>query len=281
MAVLRGRAAQTLRPGLVIKAVLSGDIPLTTGEVVHEASITDLHSVYKYLVAQENLTRPRERRLHGMTYRSFATLFRFAYLMGLVEKVREEPMLFPPPGGKLFSIRLEEGKPRVVESKRVIYRLTDVGKEDELAWLNLCKAWIEKWPVPQKAPVFPKVEVKPIPVPEVKPTPIPEVKPIPEPPRLTERPSITQFRKFYNYLVDLKASGLSEKELLTKLDEAFGRVRDWDINIEDALVAAEKARKKERVEQLKFWNSCIKEAVESFLDDDFDGVLEAFRRLVE
>ena len=141
MATLRGRAAQSLRPGQTIKAVLSGEIPLTTGKHMTEACITDIHSVYKLLTKQENLIRPRDKRLRGMTYDSFLTLFRFARYLGLVEEVREEPMTRT---GKLLSIRVEPDGPHVVESKRIIYRLTPKGIEEGDVWSNLTGAWKTK-----------------------------------------------------------------------------------------------------------------------------------------
>lgn len=141
MTTLRGRAGQPLHPGHSIKAVLSAEIPLTTGKYVAEAAITDIHSVYKLLTKQENLTRPKGKKLRGMTYYSFLTLFRFARCLGLVEEVREEPMLRE---GKLLSIRVEPDGPRVVKSKRIIYRLTPAGIEEEDAWSNLCEAWKTK-----------------------------------------------------------------------------------------------------------------------------------------
>lgn len=141
MATLRGRAAQSLRPGQTIKAVLSAEIPLTTGKYVTEACITDIHSVYKLLTKQENLTRFKDKKLRGMTYDSFLTLFRFARCLGLVEKIREESMLRE---GKLLSIRVEPDGPHVVESKRIIYKLTPIGVEEEDAWSNLYGTWKTK-----------------------------------------------------------------------------------------------------------------------------------------
>jgi len=140
MTILRGRAAQPLHPGYTIKAVLSGKIPLIIGEFVKEACITDIHSVYKLLTKQENLIRTKDKKLRGMNYDSFLTVFRFARYLGLVEKVREEPMIHP---GKLLSIRKPDG-PHVVESKRIIYRLTPKGVEEKDAWSNLYEAWKTK-----------------------------------------------------------------------------------------------------------------------------------------
>ncbi len=155
---LRGRAATPVRPGLVTKSVLSGDTPLATGELVHEAAITDLHSAYQELIKRENTLRPRAKRLRGMTYPSFLKLFKFAQLLKLVELVREEPMQFPPPGGDLISARKPNGIHAVISVRR-IFKLTGVGAEDERSWTNLCRAWIENWPAPAKAEYLPPVYV--------------------------------------------------------------------------------------------------------------------------
>ncbi len=153
---LRGRAATPVRPGLVTKSVLMGVTPLATGELVHEAAITDLHSAYKELIKGENAARVKAKRLRGMTYPSFLKLFKFAQLLNLVELVREEPMQFPPPGGNLISARKPDGIHAVVSVRR-IFKLTPIGMEDERSWTNLCKAWIEGWPAPQKAVYLPPV----------------------------------------------------------------------------------------------------------------------------
>jgi len=271
---LRGRAAQPLRPGFIVKSVLSGDIPLATGESVKEAAVTDIHSVYKFLTKQENLVRPRDRRLRGMTYASFITMFRFARYLGLVERVREEPMLFPPPGKPLLSIRKPDGA-HVVESKRVIYRLTQIGVEDEVAWSNLRKAWAENWPVPQKA-----VEIVP-PIPEVMPPPKVE-KPvrIEKMLKLSVTPSLTQFNKLLKYLRGVRDAEISGKQLREVLDKLSGRVGDWDIWTDDALEDAKEARQKDKITRFTLWSKHIKEAVEGFLDEDLPKIIRALERLV-
>jgi len=276
---LRGRAAQPLRPGFIAKAVLSGDIPLATGESVKEAAITDIHSVYRYLTKQENLIRPRDRRLRGMTYRSFLTLFRFAYLLGLVERVREEPMLFPPPGEPLLSIRKPNGA-HIVEAKRIIYRLTLVGREDEVAWSNLCRAWIEHWPVPQKAIIE---EVPPTVVPPIKPpaVEVPVVPPVElKMPRLAETPSVTQFRKLLVYLRAVRDAGISGMALTSRLDAVSGRAGDWDMWTGDALEDAKEAGDKAKIAKFTLWGKHIKEAVEGFLDEDSPKIIGALEKLM-
>ena len=140
MANLKGRGSQAVRPGITIKGVLMGEIPLPNGEHVTEATITDIHNTYKELIHRENMRRPKNKKLHGMTYPSFYALFRLARYLGLVEVVRDELMLSPPAGGDLYSLRRDDGMDVVVSTRRV-YRLTDKGREAEQSWQNLHRAW--------------------------------------------------------------------------------------------------------------------------------------------
>lgn len=150
----RGRAASYVRPGLVIKDILLGKIPIEdqhTGVIhpVTEACPTDIHREYKRLVREHNsLTGIK---VHPSHYTSFITMFRFAHELGLVELVRKEDMISPPPTGNLYTVARHDGA-HVEISKRNVYRLTETGKQDELSWTNLCRAYIEHWIAPQKAP---------------------------------------------------------------------------------------------------------------------------------
>lgn len=271
---LRGRAAQPLRPGFIAKAVLSGDVPLTTGELVKEAAVTDIHSAYRFLTKQENLIRPRDKKLRGMTYRSFATLFRFAYLLGLVERVREEPMLFPPAHGTLLSIRKPNGA-HVVESKRIIYRLTSIGTQDELAWSNLCKAWIEGWPVPQKAE-----EVVP-PVPPIVERPPRVVKPPLEVVKLkwVEVPSIAQFKRLLKHLRGLQAIGIEDVDARGEVDRLSMRIGDWDIWTDDSLDDAKAAKHAQKIEKFTLWKKLIVEVMEGLMDEDLPRAIKGLEGL--
>ena len=134
-----------------------GQRPLVSGDLVEEAAIVDLHNVYKNFIYEQNLTRARGSKLKGMVYSSFLRLFKFAQLLNLVVLVREEPMLFPPARGHLYSVRKREtdGK-RVfaVISKRRVFKLSELGRADELSWTDLCRAWRENWSAPQAAPVY-------------------------------------------------------------------------------------------------------------------------------
>ncbi len=111
-----------MRPGTTIKSVLMGQIPLDDGRYVNEASVTDLHHVYKRLIEGENALRDRRHRLRGMSIYSFTTVFKFARYIGLVE-----------------CIGTEDNPSPIYPAK--IYRLTHKGVEDDISWNNLLKAW--------------------------------------------------------------------------------------------------------------------------------------------
>jgi hypothetical protein len=147
-----GKRSNSLRPGLVCKAVLSGQIPMSTGEYVSESSISDLHRAYCALIDKENMLRSRDNKLKGMTYSSFVKMFKFAQLLGLVEFVREENLKYAPEKTRLYSVRLStssSNRPIGKISKRRIFRLSTNGKLDEVSWGNLCTSWIKRWPIPQ------------------------------------------------------------------------------------------------------------------------------------
>lgn len=160
--VARGRAISPIRPGILIKRVLMGEFPLSTGAHVTEAAITDIHSAYRDFVNQVNQTRARDRQLKPMNHSSFYTLFKFVRLLGLVELVREEPMLSPPPTGSLFIIRVRKEPPptraSAIRAVRRIFKLTEVGMQDERAWLDLTRAWKENFSIPQAVEHFPTLE---------------------------------------------------------------------------------------------------------------------------
>lgn len=141
MRELRGRAATPIRPGLTIKKVLWGRLQLATGEYVTEASISDIHRVYRRLIYEENQLRKREHRLRGMNIHSFTTLFKFARYLGLVEFVRNDNRLFDY-GGNLYRVENGTGL-HIVEGNRKIFRLSDKGQADHTSWFDLRRAWQE------------------------------------------------------------------------------------------------------------------------------------------
>src|ERR1035437_4244617 len=114
------KSTSTPKPGITMKEVLSGTVPLINGQPVVEASICDIHAVYNKMVSEWNSVTRTGRKMHGMTTASFYTMFRLARNLGLVEFVREEPMLHPP-SKNLYSIRkVSSGDVRAVVSRRRI-----------------------------------------------------------------------------------------------------------------------------------------------------------------
>jgi hypothetical protein len=152
---LRGRAASKVRVGDVIKKVLSGKEPDEDGKLLTEAAIVDIHHIYKKLIRDQNALR--SKKLKPMVYSSFITQFRFAEKLNLVQLVRKEPMLFPPPTGNLYTFRVHDGNIGEI-SQRHIYKLTPIGMRDELSWTNLTQAYIQHWVAPQAAPEYEVVE---------------------------------------------------------------------------------------------------------------------------
>jgi hypothetical protein len=138
---LRGRAASSARPGILIKDVLMGKTPLKDGCYVTEASITDLHNAYKQQVHYQNALRMEDglQPLSGMNVYSFTTLFKFARYLGLVEYVRDEPR-HEPSYGNLYRVENGTGL-HIVPGTRRIFRLTEKGRQDDTSWMNLCGAW--------------------------------------------------------------------------------------------------------------------------------------------
>jgi len=271
---LRGRGATPVRPGLTTKGVLMGEVPLATGELVTEAAITDLHGAYKELIKRENALRPKAKQLRGMTYRSFLTLFKFAQLLNLVELVREEPMQFPPPRGSLYSVRKPDGIKAVISTRR-IFKISAIGAEDELSWTNLCKAWMESWPAPQKveyAPPYappPKVERPP----RVKP-PV-ELKPF----RWVSKPSTRQFGLLLAHLEGLQSLGIDKPGVGPEVDRLAMLIGDWLIEIKDSLEEAKAIEFTERVVQYEKWEGAITATFEGLMDRDLDRCVEALREL--
>lgn len=164
--MLKGRAASPIRPGLIAKNVLMGKIPLDTGEYVNEAAVTDIFKAYKSELDRVNELRPRDKHIRGMRYSSFYTMFRFAILKGLVEYVRGEEADYNrkqsiTASNVLLRVEKVEGEPRIVVSNRKIFKLSDVGYEDEKCWSDLTNSWKLNWGVGQKLEYeIPTVEEK-------------------------------------------------------------------------------------------------------------------------
>ena len=144
MTLIGTRARQT-RPGLVIKAVLSGAIgledtpsPLADRDprIVASASVAELHRTYKALWQREQIDNDRTPVRRGMSYHSFAAMVRQARKLGLLQLEHREETDEP-----LMTIRDGE----VVPSTRNFYELTDRGRDEEDAWLSLRGAFGEKF----------------------------------------------------------------------------------------------------------------------------------------
>ncbi len=148
--MLKGRAATPVRPGFMIYNILAGKQPIgEKKEIVHEAGIVDLHRQYRALIENENHYRTKKTRLRPMTYHSFVKIVKFAQLLGLVKVVREVPMVHPPDNKRLYRVsKRPAGGLSVVISKIRVIQLTDLGQQETVAWRNLCRAWIEEWPIP-------------------------------------------------------------------------------------------------------------------------------------
>ena len=301
---LRGRAAQPIRPGFLIHEILAGTKPLiapgaTKGEVseqvVSEACMTDLHFTYKALIGRENQTRPRHTQLRGMTTESFAKLFRFAKYMGLVEFVRDEDMISPPSGLPLLHI---VGRSGITESKRKIYRLSELGTAEEVAWGDLRKAWQEKWEMPRKMEVPPEVEALEALPEEVETVEAveeavavivpaePRVPRVPKAPAVTkekgipavsfgEKPSTRQFNLMLRHLRVLEKVGVDDPIVKVELAKRTENIPgNWQISLED-MIEVEKDPGKLATYQV--WIDVMMPLYESLTDRDLGtaiGILE-------
>ncbi len=270
---LRGRAASPIRPGFIVKDVLLGKIPLETGELVAEAAITDLHSAYKEMIRRENALRSKAKRLKGMTYRSFITFFKFSQLLGLVEKVREEPMRYPPPGKVLYRMEMVAGVMTTSPAVRKIYRLSSKGAEDERSWSDLRRAWQEDWPAPQKMVVVverPPVE-KPL-VPKKKPSLFPTFKWRPV-------PTTRQFGLLLRHLEQLNEIGIRDERVVKEVDTLSMKIGDWEIGIEDTLSDARAINNKPAIEKYERWQGHVTDVRVGLIDRDLGKSIESLRKL--
>jgi len=280
MTTLRGRAATPVRPGLTAKAVLLGQVPLATGEHVSEASISDLHNAYKELIKQENTLRPAAHRLKPMTYRSFLTLFKFAQLLHLVELVREEPMELPPPGGSLLSIRGSGDAAIVTISARRIFKITQVGADDEKSWSDLCRAWREGWTAPQKLEYAPPIITG-------RPRKV-EEEVLPQPPaegefksfKLPRDPTAVNFRLLANHLLILDSIGADDKSVSGELSMLATAINSWEVDILDALDEARSIGYTDEVDRFEVWRGLMASVRESLEAKDIVRAVSALESLI-
>jgi len=278
----RGRAASPIRPGLITKQVLLGEIPLETGELVTEAAITDLHSAYKALLERHNQLRPRAKRIKGMNHSSWYTMFKFAQLLGLVELVRTEPMNFPPPHGSLYSIEKTD-RVRAVIAMRRVFKLTSIGREDEKSWLDLTRAWKEGWSAPQKVAFVPPTEVAPPPEKPKKRRRVPaEVAPEGAIPKykMTLTPSQKQYGLLLDHLVVLAGLDQSRDDVIIDIDYLATRIGDWAVEIEDSLSDAKLANKVRLITRLTREGQLVNTVFEGLLDRDLRKAIAALNDLI-
>lgn len=215
----RGRASSAIRPGILIKYVLMGQVPLIVGgkeQTVTEASIADLYSTYREYVNRENQLRKKDKKISHMVYNSFVHFFKYARYLGLVELVRQEDMLFPPEGGNLYRIEKTGDKVTGVISKRRIFRLTQLGYEEDRAWTNLCTAYKEQWTMPVKQEL-------PIPV-------ISERRRIPVI-SWADTPSVVQYNKMLDYLRLLNTMDTTSQEVKQAVIELKNPLADWSVEL--------------------------------------------------
>jgi hypothetical protein len=118
----RGGAAKPIRTGKFIREWL-----LKYGE----GAINEIHSELKSAIGKENLRRPRAKWLRAPTYESFVKYFGHLRRIGLVEFVRDEPLVYGHP--RMVSIRPPD---QVVTSTRRIYRLSAFGADpaSDILW---------------------------------------------------------------------------------------------------------------------------------------------------
>lgn len=284
---LRGRAASRIRPGLITKQVLMGELPLETGETVSEAAIVDLFNAYKRQVEEHNQLREKSKHIKGMHYRSYYTMFKFAQLLNLVEFVRTEPMLYPPPHGTLYSISKPDGV-HVIESVRRVFRLSVVGKEDVKSWLDLTRAWKEQWPAPQvvELPVYVEERIE-VPVEEAP----PEVEKVRKPKvkvekvlvptlKLQTRPSKEQYVLLLDHLHKLNEIGIDNTRVQREIDKLANMVGEWVAEAIESLQDAQDLGVPAKVIEFRYLRNVLTEVDEGLIDRDIPRAIEHLEKLI-
>ena len=313
----RGKPTTPARPGIIIKEVLSGRRALVSGDMVTEAAITDISAVYRDFIYEVNKTRPRDNKLKGMVYSSFLKVFKFAQLLGLVELVREEPMLFPPGNSNLYSVRKKhiagDGyRVNAVISKRRIFKLSALGEADEVSWTDLCRAWREGWNAPQKLD-HPVVLIEP----EIIPEPITEteeemaeevITPEEEPvvrrgrgrpkgtykkPReaeevgtplsefsLSKIPSQQQYALLLNRLILLDSIGVNDTNVTIEIGKIAAIVEEWTVVATEQYEAAESKNIASDVFRTRFIRTTTYALSENLLDKNLPSAIGNLQKLL-
>jgi len=302
----RGKPTSPARPGKIIKEVLLGKRPLVTGELVEEAAIVDLCNVYKNFIYEVNQTRDTKSKLKGMVYSSFLRLFKFCQLLNLVVLVREEPMLYPPPGARLYSVRKRETNGMrvfAVVSKRRVFKLTDIGREDDRSWTDLCRAWREQWAAPVKieepvvveeeivvevpvealAPVEITIEAAPPPkakrgrppgVAKVEEVEVPRLK-------LEVKPSPQQFVTLLAHLTKLNDIGIANKKVQDEVKRLARMVGEWVAEASEAVQRAHDRGIAREVIELQYLRDSLIHFDEALLDANLPSAIEQLEKIAK
>lgn len=298
----RGRAASFIRPGLIVKKTLMGELPLETNEFVFEAAIVDLFNAYKRQLREYNQLHEKSKHIKGMHYRSFYTMFRFAQLLHLVEFVREEEADWKRKTvvtAATSLIRLERSADtrRITRriSNRRVFRLSDVGREDVKSWLDLTTAWKEQWPAPQivEIPVFVEKRVE-VPVVEVAPVEAapPKAKRVRRPKavveaekavptlRLKARPSKEQYILLLSHLHKLNELGIDNRRVQGEIDKLANMVGEWVAETYESIQDAQDLGFMGKVREFKKLRDELTTVDEGLLDRDIPRAIEELEKLV-
>lgn len=283
--MVRGRLSP-IRPGEIIKETL-----LTRGP----QSINDLHFAYKQRVQELNIDQPGgSSKRRPMVYHSFLNYIYVLKRLRLVEPIREEPMLlFPGLVNPLLSIRVVQHQGqienRVITSTRVIYDLTQHGRDVDDEWLDPFRRFKENVPPPLPRPVVngesPTVvaveepeEIEESPTEEERPTDVagrPQ-RPVPAP-DFPERPRPATIDRLIRHLENLADNFFPEDEnelatenVITEIERLAGVVREWTDNFQDDHdnIEGGDARSQERAQRLQDRIDVLDQAVQDLESQD-------------
>jgi hypothetical protein len=231
-------------------------------------------------------------------------MFYFAQLLKLVELVREEPMLFPPPHGSLYNVirSPDTGRIRAMKTMRRIFKLSSIGKEDEKSWCDLTRAWKEQWTAPQKVEILPTTDISVIekPAPPEKelkvsiekitgkrgrkkkvvtaPIELPPEAPIPAFKWVT-KPSQKQYRLLLEHLNTLGRLDQAREDLIAHTDNLTSRIGDWAVEIDDALEDAKIVNNARLVIRLTREKKLVNDVFEGLMDRDLGRAIKALSEL--
>lgn len=307
----RGRAASPIRPGLMVKQFLSGELPLADGRTVSEASIVELFNAYKSRVDYHNQFYERKHAIKGMNHRSFYTMFRFAQLLGLVEFVREEAADWHRTGQITKSSSLtrverspETGRLSVRVSNRKVFKLTSIGELDVKSWLDLTRAWKEQWAAPQVVPIpIYKVADEDIVSEDIakeeimstqpakrgrklgstaeKTQKTPAEKVVVPTLKLKTSPSAEEYRRLITHLEELQEFSASSVKVAREVERLTGQVGEWVVDLIETEEDAKNVGAKNRAGQLKKLRLALTEIDENLMDMDLQSAIDNLKKLLQ